>query len=193
MITLIDTPGHIDFSCETERALSVQDYAVLVISARDGVTAHTKTLWHLLAARGVPTFIFVNKLDISERRRGDLLSELSAVLSPRVVDFSKDTTPEFYEAAAAQDERLIAEFFETESLSTESIRRAIAGRKIFPCFFGSAFFGSTFLTSGFFSTGFSSKSSIAFVKETTKASTSSCVASCFCLLFSSIVLVFVAS
>ena len=138
VITLIDTPGHIDFSCETERALSVQDYAVLVISARDGVTAHTKTLWHLLAARGVPTFIFVNKLDISERRRGELLSELSAVLSPRVVDFSKDTTPEFYEAAAAQDERLIAEFFETESLSTESIRRAIAGRKIFPCFFGSA-------------------------------------------------------
>ena len=138
LITRIDTPGHVDFSCETERALSVQDYAVLVISARDGVTAHTKTLWHLLTARGVPTFIFVNKLDIAERRRADLLSELCAVLSPRIVDFSTDNTPEFFETAAAQDERLIAEFFETESLSTDSLKGAIAKRRIFPCFFGSA-------------------------------------------------------
>ena len=70
--TLIDTPGHIDFSCEAERALSVQDYAVLIVSAPDGVTAHTKTLWHLLAARHIPTFIFVNKTDISDRRRDAL-------------------------------------------------------------------------------------------------------------------------
>ena len=66
-ITLIDTPGHVDFSCETERTLSIQDYAILLISATDGVTAHTKTLWQLLAARKIPTFIFVNKTDISTR------------------------------------------------------------------------------------------------------------------------------
>ena len=81
LMTLIDTPGHIDFSCETERALSVQDYAILVVSATDGVTAHTKTLWHLLSARGIPTFIFVNKLDISERRKDALLAELKNMLS----------------------------------------------------------------------------------------------------------------
>ena len=120
-ITLVDTPGHIDFSCEAERALSVQDYAVLVISAQDGVTAHTKTLWHLLSARGIPTFIFVNKTDISDRRRPELLDELLTNLSPRIVDFSNDTTAAFYESAAAQDERLISEFFETDSLSEESL------------------------------------------------------------------------
>lgn len=137
-LTLIDTPGHIDFSCEAERALSVQDYAVLVVSAADGVTAHTKTLWHLLAARGIPTFIFVNKTDIAERNRRDLMAELRAVLSPGCVDFMNDTTPEFYENAASQDERLIEEFFSTDSLSVESISRAVAGRRIFPCYFGSA-------------------------------------------------------
>ena len=137
-LTLIDTPGHIDFSCEAERALSVQDYAVLVVSAADGVTAHTKTLWHLLAARGIPTFIFVNKTDIAERNRRDLLAELRAVLSPACVDFMSDNTPEFYENAASQDERLIEEFFSSESLSVESISRAVAGRRIFPCYFGSA-------------------------------------------------------
>ena len=137
-ITLIDTPGHIDFSCEAERALSVQDYAILLISAPDGVTAHTKTLWHLLAARGVPTFIFVNKTDISERRRADILGELSAVLSSHCVDFSREGSPEFYEACAAQDEVLIGEYFETDTLSEDSIAAAIKKRRIFPTLFGSA-------------------------------------------------------
>ena len=137
-ITLIDTPGHVDFSCEAERALSVQDYAILVVSATDGVTAHTKTLWHLLSARGVPTFIFVNKLDISERTRRQLMEELSLVLSSRCVDFSADNTPEFYESCAANDERLMEEFFATDSLQTDGIRLAIAKRRIFPCLFGSA-------------------------------------------------------
>ena len=137
-ITLIDTPGHIDFSCEAERALSVQDYAILVISATDGVTAHTKTLWHLLAARKIPTFIFVNKLDISERRRGQLLDELKNTLSSRCVDFSEDSTPEFFEACASQDERLMEQFFATDSLVTEDICRAVSKRRIFPCYFGSA-------------------------------------------------------
>ena len=137
-MTLIDTPGHVDFSCETERALSIQDYAILVISAPDGVTAHTKTLWHLLAAKRIPTFIFVNKLDISDRRSASLLDELHAVLSPHIVDFSRDDTPELYENAAGCDERLMEEYFSSDALCTESIAHAISKRRIFPCFFGSA-------------------------------------------------------
>ena len=137
-VTLIDTPGHIDFSCETERALSVQDYAILVVSATDGVSAHTKTLWHLLAARSVPTFIFVNKTDISERKRDAVMGELSAVLSSGCVDFSSDGEDAFFESCAALDEELMAEYFESGELSVDSIASAIAERKIFPCFFGSA-------------------------------------------------------
>lgn len=137
-MTLIDTPGHIDFSCEAERALSIQDYAILVISSQDGVTAHTKTLWHLLASRGIPTFIFVNKTDISDRKREALMEELKTVLSGSCVDFSFDTTPEFYEAAAGCDERLIEEYFATDRLEPSSVARAIAKRRIFPCLFGSA-------------------------------------------------------
>ena len=137
-ITLIDTPGHVDFSCEAERAISVQDYAILVVSATDGVTAHTKTLWHLLAARRVPTFIFVNKLDIADRTRNQILDELSTVLSSRCVDFTIDGSNDFFEACASQDERLMEEFFTTDTLVKESISQAISKRKIFPCFFGSA-------------------------------------------------------
>ena len=136
--TLIDTPGHIDFSCEAERALSVQDYAILIVSAPDGITAHTKTLWHLLAARRIPTFIFVNKTDISERRRDGLMAELSAVLSGGCVDFTDDTTPEFYESVAATDEAMMSEFFEREQVSRERIAAAVRARRVFPCFFGSA-------------------------------------------------------
>lgn len=137
-VTLIDTPGHIDFSVEAERAVAIQDVAILVISATDGVTAHTKTLWHLLSAKGVPTFIFVNKLDISERKRDMIMDELRAVLSSGCVDFTNDETPEFYENAASADERLMDEFFTSDSLSIESITRSVKRRKIFPCLFGSA-------------------------------------------------------
>lgn len=137
-ITLIDTPGHIDFSCEAERAISVQDYAILVISATDGVTAHTKTLWHLLAAKRVPTFIFVNKLDIADRTRAQLLSEITTVLSSQAVDFTLDKGEEFYERCAGADEGLMEEFFACESLKVESIKQAISRRKIYPVYFGSA-------------------------------------------------------
>lgn len=137
-ITLIDTPGHIDFSCEAERALSVQDYAILLVSAADGVTAHTKTLWHLLASRGIPTFIFVNKLDISDRSRAQLLEELKCNLSSRCVDFTIDSSAEFYEACATQDERLMEQFFSTDALEHSDVCHAISKRRIFPCFFGSA-------------------------------------------------------
>ena len=137
-VTLIDTPGHIDFSCEAERALSVQDYAILLVSATDGVTAHTKTLWNLLSARSIPTFIFVNKLDICERSRAQLLDELKCNLSGGCVDFSLDDGADFFEACASQDERLMDEFFATDRVGLDGICRAIAKRRIFPCFFGSA-------------------------------------------------------
>lgn len=137
-ITLIDTPGHVDFSCEAERALSVQDYAILIISAPDGVTAHTKTLWNLLSARRIPTFIFVNKLDISDRRRDKLMEEIWALLSHGAVDFTDDGSEAFFEAAAGCDERLMEEYFETGTLGVSSVAAAIAKRRIFPCFFGSA-------------------------------------------------------
>lgn len=135
-ITLIDTPGHIDFSCETERALAIQDYAILVVSASDGIQSHTKTLWQLLASRRIPTFIFVNKTDISEKTRIELTREIKNALSSSCVDFSSES--ELYENAASADERLMEEYFNTSSVSDESLRSAISERRIFPCFFGSA-------------------------------------------------------
>ncbi len=135
-ITLIDTPGHVDFSCEAERALSVIDYAILVISASEGATAHTKTLWQLLEARGVPTFIFVNKTDIAIHTRREMMEGLKDALSPLLVDFSHLEARE--ENAAGADEELMREYFDSGSLSEKSIREAIKERRIFPCYFGSA-------------------------------------------------------
>jgi small GTP-binding protein len=135
-ITLVDTPGHIDFSCETERALSVQDYAILVISAADGIEAHTKTLWQLLKNRKIPTFIFVNKTDITEKTRFEIMSEIKTGLSQACVDFSSQDIKT--EDSAGADELLMKEFFDTGSLSDASLCAAISARRIFPCFFGSA-------------------------------------------------------
>ncbi len=137
-VTLIDTPGHLDFSTEAERALSVEDYAILIVSAQDGVTAHTRTLWHLLRKRHIPTFIFVNKTDIAARQRADILSEIKISLSNKCVDFSFDGEGSFYENTASVDEALIEEYFNTDTLSTESIRGAVRDEKLFPCYFGSA-------------------------------------------------------
>ncbi len=137
-ITLVDTPGHVDFSCECERALCVQDYAILVVSATEGVEAHTKTLWNLLLARRIPTFIFINKTDIAKKDRCELLENLKFNLSSSVVDFSSERTADFYENVASSDEELMEEFFETGTLSDESIAMAIKKRRILPCFFGSA-------------------------------------------------------
>ena len=136
-VTLVDTPGHIDFSAEAERAITVQDYAVLIISATDGVTAHTKTLWQMLSRAGVPTFIFVNKIDISQRRREQIIDEIRTVLSPSAVDFTREDA-EFYESVASRSEALIEEYFSTDTLTRESIARAISKRQIFPLLFGSA-------------------------------------------------------
>ena len=137
-VSLIDTPGHVDFSCETERSLSVQDYCVLVISATDGIKPHTKTLWQLLAARKIPTFIFINKIDISDRTRDELFDEVRTVLSDKCVNFSNVGSYDFYDEVAGKDEELIEEFLATETLTDESIIDAIRKRLVFPCFFGSA-------------------------------------------------------
>ena len=135
-ITLLDTPGHIDFSCEAERSLSVQDYAILVISATDGVQSHTKTLWQLLSARKIPTFIFVNKTDLSEKTRSEIMKELKVGISSSCVDFSSDNVK--YEDSAGADEELMGEFFDMGSILDSSLSTAILTRRIFPCFFGSA-------------------------------------------------------
>ena len=137
-VSLIDTPGHVDFSCETERSLSVQDYCVLVISATDGIKPHTKTLWQLLAARKIPTFIFINKTDISDRTREELFSEVKTVLSDRCVNFSNIDTYEFFDEVASKDEALIEHFLDNEHLTDDQIADAIKKRQVFPCFFGAA-------------------------------------------------------
>lgn len=134
--TLVDTPGHIDFSSEAERALSIQDYAILVISAPDGVASHTKTLWQLLSAKRIPTFIFINKTDISEKTRAELMADIRKYLSPSAADFSSEDVR--LEDAAGADEGLMKEYFDTGALSDESISEAIAARRLFPCYFGSA-------------------------------------------------------
>ncbi len=138
-ITLLDTPGHADFSAETERALQALDYAVLVISGTDGVQSHTETLWRLLTRYRIPAFIFVNKMDISSYEPSVLMGGLCNRLDGGCIDFSASRDCDaFYEEAAMCDERLMEEYLESGEVSAESLRRAIAERKIFPCFFGSA-------------------------------------------------------
>ena len=136
-ITLVDTPGHVDFSAEAERSLCVLDYAVLVISATDGVQSHTRTLWNLLSHYNVPTFIFVNKMDLPNKGKDFLMEDLSSNLSDYCIDFSQKNHG-FYELIALSDNELMDEFLENGSISDESLKTAIKSRKIFPCFFGSA-------------------------------------------------------
>lgn len=137
-ITLLDTPGHVDFSAETERTLQVLDYAVLLISGADGVQGHTKTLWRLLKKYGIPTFLFFNKMDQPGTGREALLRECREKLGEGIVDFSGQGTEEFYENIAVCEERLLERFLETGILPHDEIVRLITGRKLFPCFFGSA-------------------------------------------------------
>lgn len=136
-ITLLDTPGHVDFSSEAERTLQVQDYAILVISARDGVQPHTETLWRLLSRYDVPVFIFVNKMDLDGTDKNAVLAELKKRFSDNCVDF---TVPEeeLSENAALCDEKLMEKYLEQGEISGEKISAAIKERKIFPCWFGSA-------------------------------------------------------
>lgn len=145
-ITLLDTPGHVDFSAEMERTLQVLDYAILVISGADGVQGHVRTLWQLLKRYEVPVFLFVNKMDQEGTDRQKLLEELQKQLEERCVLFGAwDGHPnemrqreEQLEELAMCDETLMEEYLERGELSQESIAEAIAERKVFPCYFGSA-------------------------------------------------------
>jgi len=138
--TLLDTPGHVDFSAETERALSVLDYAILLISASDGVQSHTLSLWKVLQKYSVPTFIFINKMDMSVADKSFLLSEIKEKLSTSCIDLETALTQNGVEAEsmAVCTEELMGEFFESGAFSSDAIISAIQNRKLFPCYFGSA-------------------------------------------------------
>ena len=135
-VTLLDTPGHVDFAAEMERTLQVLDCAVLVISGTDGVQGHTRTLWDLLERYQVPTFLFINKMDLAGADREALLAHLKDKLSSGCVDFGNSDT--LAEEAAVCDESVLEHFLETDELPDTAISRMIAERKLFPCFFGSA-------------------------------------------------------
>ena len=136
-ITLLDTPGHVDFSTETERTLQVLDYAVLVISGTDGVQSHTETLWRLLRRYHIPTFVFVNKMDLPGMERAALLEQLNRRLGEGFVDFGADRA-ERDEALAVCDERLMERVLDTGTLTDADLVPAIARRHVFPCWFGAA-------------------------------------------------------
>lgn len=137
-ITLLDTPGHVDFSAEMERTLQVLDYAVLVISGSDGVQGHTRTLWRLLEKYRIPVFLFVNKMDQPGTDRESLTEQLKQTLDENCLDFTKNGTEEFYENIAMCEEETLEYFLEHGNVEEEQIGRLIAERKAFPCFFGSA-------------------------------------------------------
>ena len=152
-VTLLDTPGHVDFSAETERVLSVLDYAVLVISGLNGVQSHTRTLWRLLRHYNVPTFIFVNKMDVARISREELMEDIRENISPECVDMEPlldngndagddSNTPadieNVLEEIATVDEAILDEYMETGSIAEESIARVISEEKLFPVYFGSA-------------------------------------------------------
>ena len=139
-VTLLDTPGHVDFSAEMERTLQVLDAAVLVISGADGVQGHVETLWKLLKYYQIPVFLFVNKMDQEGTDREKLLSELKKRLGGNCVDFNQEETDyaAFAEEAAMSDEKLLEEYLESGSVDRKLLKKAIADRKLFPCFFGSA-------------------------------------------------------
>ena len=137
-ITLLDTPGHVDFSAEAERVLQVLDAAVLVISGSDGVQGHTETLWKLLKQHQVPTFLFVNKMDLAGANRGQLMENLRRRLNEACLEFTDAPDAEFFESAAMNDEAAMEEYLETDALSQDTLGRLIRERKLFPCYFGSA-------------------------------------------------------
>mgnify|MGYP002610638678 CR=1 FL=1 len=136
-VTLLDTPGHVDFSAEMERTLQVLDYAILVVSGADGVQGHTRTLWNLLARYQVPTFIFINKMDQDGTNRQDRLAELKRKLSGECVDFT-EAGEEFLEELSMCDETVMESYLENGKITTGQIQTLIRERKVFPCYFGSA-------------------------------------------------------
>lgn len=140
-ITLLDTPGHVDFAAQTEQALRVLDYAVLVISATDGVKGYTRTLWQLLTENRVPTFIFINKMDADTADGQAVLSQLQTELASgcfALTDFNGELKLFDHEELAMQDDDALLEYLDQGQLSDERIRQMIQQRQLFPCCFGSA-------------------------------------------------------
>lgn len=136
-ITLLDTPGHVDFSAEMERTLQVLDYAILVINGADGVQGHTRTLWRLLKRYQIPTFIFINKMDQVGTDKAKILADLENRLDEGCIDFS-EITEETYDSLAMCDEKVMEEYLESEKVEEDTIAEMIGNRKVYPCYFGSA-------------------------------------------------------
>lgn len=134
-LTLLDTPGHVDFASQTEQVLSVLDYAILVVSATDGVQGYTRTLWRLLEHYQVPTFIFVNKMDAAGADRQKVLTDLQNNLASGCIDFEADN---FNEEVAMTDDDVLEQFLDGGELEDTTVQKLIQQRKVFPCFFGSA-------------------------------------------------------
>lgn len=137
-ITLLDTPGHVDFSAEMERTLQVLDYAILVISGADGVQGHTKTLWQLLDIYQIPVILFINKMDQNGTDRDKLLKEIKRQLDDGCIEFGDIKTEGFYDQLAMCNEIMMEDYLETGYIQGEQIKKAIKERKVFPCYFGSA-------------------------------------------------------
>lgn len=139
-ITLIDTPGHVDFGAEMERTLSVLDAAILLINSSDGIQSHTKTLWSLLNQYKIPTAVFVNKMDMNGTNKNQILSKIQKGLSQSIIDFSSDTifSEPFNEQVASLDDTLMEKYLEGENPSKEDLVKLISKRLLFPCIFGSA-------------------------------------------------------
>ena len=142
-LTLLDTPGHVDFSAEMERTLAVLDYAILVVSGADGIQGHTETLWRLLKRYNVPTFIFVNKMDAPAADKTKLLNQLKRRFSDGCIDFTgahdgNAALADVMEDIAMQSETAMESYLESGTIPDETIREMIADRALFPCFFGSA-------------------------------------------------------
>lgn len=134
-VTLLDTPGHVDFSSETERTLGVLDYAILVISGLDGVQSHTLTLWKLLRLYGVPTFVFVTKMDFARKSREEIIENLNSELDGEFVDFGDEAA--MSEGLALCSESMMEKYLDGETIDEREIAEAIKLRQVFPCFFGS--------------------------------------------------------
>ena len=137
-VTLLDTPGHVDFSAEMERTLQVLDYAILVISGSAGVQGHTKTLWRLLEQYQIPVFLFINKMDMPDTNQALLLENLKKQLSENCVDFTDTENLIWAENVAVCEEEALENFLETGFVEKQRVTKMIANRKVFPCFFGSA-------------------------------------------------------
>lgn len=136
--TLLDTPGHVDFSTEMERTLQVLDYAILVINGMDGIQGHTLTLWHLLERYQIPTFLFINKMDLTGSHRETRMEELKHLLHSGCIDFSQENNTQLWDEIALCDDVLMEQYLEAGTIPKEALITAIHERSIFPCFFGSA-------------------------------------------------------